>query len=377
MRKIVLAFDSFKGCMTSLQVADAAKRAILDNCPQCDVRVVNIADGGEGTVDAICSNLAGRVQTVTCRTYDPLMRPMKASYSIADKKTAIIETASAAGLTLIPDSERNPERTTSYGVGRMIADAIDRGCREFIVGLGGSATNDAATGILAALGYEFLDDAGTALEPIGANLGKITRIETERADRRLKECRFTLACDVENPFCGTAGAAYVYAPQKGADEAMTERLDSGLASFAKVLSRTFGCDVADRKGAGAAGGIGGTLIAALGATMCRGIDIVLDLADFDRIITDADLVMTGEGAIDEQSAMGKTISGILRRTQPRGVRVVALAGKVSNVEQLNALGLSAVFSIQQQPMPLAEAMNPMTASKGVYSVTSQILKLLK
>ena len=303
------------------------------------------------------------------------MREISTYYEIISDGTAIIETAAASGLTLLSHDERNPMLTTTFGTGEQILDALNRGCRKFLMGLGGSATNDAAMGILAALGYRFADASGRELAPTGENLTK-AEIITTNADYRLAESSFTLACDVENPFCGSLGAAHIFAPQKGATPAQVEMLDNGMRHFAQLLNATFHTDIAASAGAGAAGGIGGTLCAALGARLCRGIDIVLNYADFDNAIADADLIITGEGSIDEQSGMGKAISGILSRANRQQVPVVALSGCVSGASRLNELGLKAVFSIQQRPISLNDAMNTVTAAKGIYSVTTQILKLL-
>lgn len=376
LSKIVLAFDSFKGSLTSIRAAEAAAKAIYAVLPDCKIATVQIADGGEGTVDAICAGSGLKSTRIECNVHDPLMRAISTYYEILSDGTAIIETASASGLTLLSPDERNPMLTTTFGTGEQIHDALNRGCRKFLIGLGGSATNDAAMGILAALGYRFVDASGHELAPTGENLAKAEKIVTINADNRLTECSFTLACDVESPFCGNLGAARIFAPQKGATMEQVDMLDNGLRHFAQLLKATFHTDMTATAGAGAAGGIGGTLCAALGARLCRGIDIVLDYADFDNAIADADLILTGEGSIDEQSGMGKAISGILSRANRQHVPVVALAGCVNGVEKLNELGLKATFSIQQRPISLNDAINAKTAAKGIYSVTTQILKLL-
>ena len=376
LSKIVLAFDSFKGSLTSIRAAEAAAKAIHAVLPDCKIATVQIADGGEGTVDAICAGSGLKSTRIECNVHDPLMRAISTYYEILSDGTAIIETASASGLTLLSPDEQNPMLTTTFGTGEQILDALNRGCRKFLIGLGGSATNDAAMGILAALGYRFVDASGHELAPTGENLAKAEKIVTINADNRLAECSFTLACDVESPFCGKLGAARIFAPQKGATMEQVDMLDNGLRHFALLLKATFHTDITATAGAGAAGGIGGTLCAALGARLCRGIDIVLDYADFDNAIADADLILTGEGSIDEQSGMGKAISGILSRANRQRVPVVALAGCVNGVEKLNELGLKATFSIQQRPISLNDAINAKTAAKGIYSVTTQILKLL-
>lgn len=375
--KIVLAFDSFKGSLSSKEAASACADAIRSILPDCEIATIPIADGGEGTVDAICAGSKLNADKIACLTADPLHRPITTYYEILSDGTAVIETASASGLPLLTESERNPLHTSTYGTGEQIIDALNRGCRKFIIGLGGSATNDAAMGILSALGYKFTDCSGNALRPTGNNLINVETIDATEADSRLGKCIFSLACDVDIPFYGNNGAAYVFAPQKGASIEQVVQLDAGLRHFAEVIKRTFHTDISALCGAGAAGGIGGTLHAILGAKLCSGIDIVLDYADFDSKIANADLIFTGEGSIDEQSVMGKTICGILHRAKKADVPVVALAGHIHEAECLNQKGLKAVFSIQQGPISLSDAMRPCNAAKGIYSTTSQILKLLK
>lgn len=374
-RKIVLAFDSFKGSLSSMEAAEAAREAIAAIYPECIVETVTIADGGEGTAGVIAGCIGEEASRIDCRVANPLSQPVEASYFIAGD-TAIIEMAAASGLTLIASHERNPMLTTTLGTGQLIADALDRGCRNFLLGIGGSATNDAAMGALSALGFRFIDAGGSVLEPIGKNLAEVASIDRSHIDARLEKCRFTVACDVNSPFFGKDGAAHVFAPQKGADPTCVEMLDFGLRNFANVLLRTTGIDIATVRGAGAAGGMGGTMMALLGASLRQGIEIVLDLVHFDSKIADADLIITGEGAIDSQSGMGKVLTGIVGRARRLNIPVVALAGSVSDVRRLNECGLRAVFCIQSRPISLAEAMLPHTARHGIAETTSQILRLL-
>lgn len=353
MKKIILAFDSFKGSAGSLQLAEAAEEGVREVFPDCRTVVFPIADGGEGTVEALRSAMHAR--TVVCRVTGPLGEPLDASYAVAGT-TALIELASAAGLTLVPEERRNPLHTTTFGVGQLIADAVSRGCRRIVLGLGGSATNDAATGILAALGYRFLDSDGQELPPVGASLAKIAEIDSRNALPALRDVQFTLACDVANLFCGPDGAAAVYAPQKGASPADVAVLDAGMKHYASVLKKLAGRDIADVPGAGAAGGVAGGLLPFLNASIRSGIDTVLDLLHFDEALDGASLVITGEGRIDAQSSMGKAVGGILARAAKRGVPVVALAGQVADARALLDTGLAEALCIYPEPIPLSEAM---------------------
>lgn len=353
MKKIILAFDSFKGSATSRQLAEAAAEGVRRVFPECLTVVFPIADGGEGTVDALRSAMYAR--TVTCKVTGPLGEPQEASYALAGT-TALVELASAAGLTLVPEERRNPLHTTTFGVGQLIADAISRGCRQIVLGLGGSATNDAATGILAALGYRFLDSDGQEQPPVGASLAKIAEIDSRNALPALRGVRFTLACDVANPFCGPDGAAAVYAPQKGASAADVAVLDAGMKHYASVLKKLAGRDIVAVPGAGAAGGVAGGLLPFVNASIRSGIDTVLDLLHFDEALDGASLVITGEGRIDAQSSMGKAVGGILARARKRGVPVVALAGQVADARALLDTGLAEALCIYPEPIPLSEAM---------------------
>ena len=264
MKKIVLAFDSFKGSVGSFEIAKAAEKAIQEELPDCQIIRFPIADGGEGTTEALCSAL--HAQTVSCRVHDPFMKPIEVSYGIVNNGAmAIIEMASACGLPLIDSNRRNPMKTTTYGVGEMVADALKRGCREFIIGIGGSATNDAGIGMLKALGARFLDSGNGELEPVGENLIKVHQIDISQLNPALKESKFTIACDVSNPFFGKEGAAYVYAPQKGANSLQVIELDNGLRHYAQVIKEYTNMDISQLPGAGAAGGMGGGL---LGSVRC-------------------------------------------------------------------------------------------------------------
>ncbi|MCX4336939.1 MAG: glycerate kinase [Bacteroidales bacterium] len=372
MRKITVASDSFKGSLTSMQVADNVERAVKEVFPDCHVQKIDVADGGEGTVEALVSSLGG--EYVDVEVAGPIGRKVTARYGIIDEgRTAVIEMAVASGLPLISPEERNPLKTSTYGTGMMIRDALNRGCRKFLVGIGGSATNDGGTGMLSALGFMFLDKDGYVLEGTGENLARIASVCDADVLREVSEAEFTVACDVDNPFCGPAGAAYVFAPQKGADDAMVRCLDEGLASFAGVISRYTGQMVADLPGAGAAGGLGGAFKAFLGARLTRGIEIVLDAIGFDGKIAGSSLVITGEGSVDAQTLMGKTPSGVLARASKLGIPVMVLGGKVdASVDFLKA-GFSAVCQVTPEDMSLEDAMKADIAGENIFNAVIRLL----
>lgn len=371
--KIVVASDSFKGSLTSLQVADSVQEAVRQVCPSCNVVKVNVADGGEGTMDALQQTLGGTRQTISVS--DPLGRRIEAGYVILeDRRTAVIEMSAASGLPLLQPSERNPMKTSTYGTGEMICDALDKGCRKFLVGIGGSATNDAGMGVLAALGFRFKDSCGQILPPAGGSLQKVASIETDAVHPALSETEFIVACDVKAPLYGPQGAAYVFAPQKGADARMVEELDAGLRHFAEVAADVCGMDSSGMQGAGAAGGLGYAFRQFLDARLERGVDMVLDAIDFDRIISGADLIITGEGKVDSQTLTGKTPFGVAQRAMRQGIPVVAIGGGVQiSSEDAKKAGFSGVYQVTPAGMPLDEAMRPETASKNVYDTTLKIL----
>lgn len=374
MKKIVIASDSFKGSLSSAEVAACGERAVHRLFPDCEVVQLPVADGGEGTVETLTAALGG--QSVATVVHDPLGRIITAHYGwIAQTQTAIIEMAAASGLPLLQPAERNPWLTSTYGTGELIRDALKRGCRKFLIAIGGSATNDGGMGLLQALGFRFLDAEGQELPGCGGSLQKIQQIDCTGAIATLKSCQFTVACDVTNPFYGTEGAAYVFAPQKGADAAMVEALDQGLHHFAQLIHTTQGITIDHLPGAGAAGGLGGGLVAFLQAHLTPGIEMVLDALQFDRQIAGADLIITGEGKLDAQTCMGKTALGVLRRAQRQSIPVVALGGAVEASEMLNRCGFLAVLPILPYPVSLPEAMDPSFTQQNIERTLTQVLRL--
>ena len=369
MRKVVIASDSFKGCLSSAEVARAAGMGVLDVCPGCEVVSLAVADGGEGTVDALAATLGARIRRV--EVSGPLGRRVIAEYAIAPDGTAVIEMAKASGLTLLSPDERNPLAATTYGTGELVADALDKGCRRFLICIGGSATNDAGTGALEALGYVFTDAEGRRLKGCGESLGKIADVDTTGADPRLKESHFIVACDVDSPFCGPEGAAYVYAPQKGATPELVATLDEGMRSFSRIIYKVMGMDVTDIAGAGAAGGLGGALKAFLNAEMSPGAAMVLDAVGFDEAIKGADLVITGEGRMDAQTITGKLPYTVAQRASARGVPVIAICGR-SEVDALRYF--KTICQVTPSDMPLAEALRPDTASLNIRTAIAKTIK---
>lgn len=375
MKRIVIASDSFKGSLTSVEVAQSATKGILEVYPDCEVTQVNVADGGEGTVDAVVDTLQG--EKITISVSNPIGKPVNATYGIAGD-TAIIEMAAASGLPLLAAEERNPWVTSTYGTGEMILDAIARGCSKFLVGIGGSATNDAGTGMLQALGFRFFDNNGDLIDNCcGGILGEIASIDDTQVPEAIKNAQFTVACDVDTPFCGPIGAAYVFAPQKGASPEMVQQLDEGMASFAKVIEAKYGIDIVPMAGAGAAGGMGGGFRAFLNATLKKGIDMVLDAIGFDSIISGADLVVTGEGKVDFQTAKGKTAAGVLARAKAQGIPVVAIGGCVEMCDSLSEMGFAGIYPILEEKVPLELAMQRDFASQNVTNTLIRILKTMK
>ena len=368
--KIVIASDSFKGSLTSVEVAQAATHGIKAVYPDCDVVAVNVADGGEGTIEAVVDALGGQIVHTTVS--DPLGRPIQARYGIAGKK-AIIEMAAASGLPLLSYEERNPWITSTYGTGEMIMDAIQRGCSQFLIGIGGSATNDAGTGMLQALGFKFYDFNGKEIiDCRGGRLQDIADLDDTFVPKAVREAQFIVACDVDTPFCGPEGAAPVFAPQKGADAEMVAKLDAGMTSFAHIIENKYGINIVPVAGAGAAGGMGGGFRAFLNASLQRGIDMVLDAIDFDYTIQSADLIITGEGKIDFQTAKGKTAAGVLARAKKQNIPVIAIGGCVEICESVKQMGFAGIYPITEEKLPLEIAMQAEVAAMNVEKTVKKI-----
>ena len=371
--KILIAIDSFKGSLTSEEAGQAAQIAIQQTRPNIETEIIPIADGGEGMLSVMQKAIGGTMHTLL--VHNPLMEIIPASYGISsDRKTAFIEMANASGLTLIPEEKRDPLKTTTYGTGELIRDALENGCTEIIIGIGGSATNDAGIGMLQALGYRFLDKQGNALGQGGEMMGEVVHIDISRKHRKLKNAHFIVACDVQNPFYGPDGAAYVYARQKGADERTIAELDRGMQHFAKVLQRWTGMDIGLTAGSGAAGGMGGGMMALLGAELKSGADLLLDISRFDERIADADLIITGEGRIDKQSLMGKIPGKILQRAQAHGIPVIAIAGSVEEEALLLEAGFAGVYATKPAGMPLEEAMKKEVARECVCQTVNSLFR---
>ena len=377
MKKIIVASDSFKGSLTSIEVANAVEIGIKNVFPQCNVIKTNVADGGEGTVEAIIKSLGGDLYTTAVT--DPLGRPIEAEYGVVNLngvKTAVIEMSSASGLPLLLPDEQNPWITSTYGTGEMILDALNRGCRKFLVGIGGSATNDAGTGMLSALGVKFFDSQGQRLKGCGKDLKSIAQIDMSSLVPEARKSEFIVACDVNTPFCGLNGAAHVFAPQKGADPQMVKALDDGMYSFAKIIAEQFQKDIIPLSGAGAAGGLG-AFKAFLNARLTKGIEMVLDAIGFDSILEGADLVITGEGRIDFQTATGKTAAGILRHAKQKGIPTLAIGGSVEICQELKEMGFIGIYSIINTPISLEKAMQKDSATANMQSTVEQILTTIK
>ena len=373
MKRIVVASDSFKGSLSSMQVANAVEQGVHEVSPSCKVIKVNVADGGEGTVEALLDTLGGQMQTVIVS--DPLGRPISASYGIlADGVTAVMEMSAASGLPLLSVEERNPMKTSTYGTGEMINDALSKGCRKFLVGIGGSATNDGGMGMLTALGFRFLDADDRALDGIGENMSKVQKIDVQAVPNAVAESVFIVACDVDSPFYGPEGAAYVFSPQKGADASMVEELDRGMQHLADIIRSSMDKDISDVPGAGAAGGLGGGFLAFLNARLERGIEMVLDAIDFDDIITGADLVITGEGRVDFQTLTGKTPYGVMRRARKQNIRVAAIGGSVALSVNDDVSGFDMILQATPEGMPLSQAMQPEVAMENVSAAAERMIK---
>lgn len=374
--KVVIAIDSFKGSLSSIEAGMAAKNGILKAKPDAEVIVKPLADGGEGTVDALIEGLDGDRIDITVT--GPMSTPVSCYYGLLkETNTAVMEMASAAGITLVPDAEKNPLLATTYGVGEMIKDAMERGCRNFIIGIGGSATNDGGIGMLKALGFTFSDKKGEDVGEGGQALAKIASIGTQNRHPLISECTFRVACDVNNPLCGENGATYIYGPQKGVTDNLKKELDAGMANFAKITADSLGQDNSNAPGAGAAGGLGFAFLSYIGAELTPGIELLLDATGLGNELNDADVVVTGEGRLDHQTAMGKAPVGVARLAKKHGAKVAAFAGSVTEgAAACNDAGIDAFFPIVRGVTTLEDAMKKETAQKNMAAAVEQVFRLL-
>jgi len=353
--RILIAPDSFKNALSALEVSKYLHMGLVKALPEAEFELLPMADGGEGTVEALIDATEGRLITMTVN--DPLMRPVDASFGVTGKGlTAVIEMASASGIQLIGADERNPWITSTYGTGELILAALNEGCRKFILGIGGSATNDCGAGAASALGVKFLDSGGNRVVQGGGHLDKVASIDMSGLDERISECEIMVACDVSNPLTGPKGASHVYGPQKGADPQMVEKLDSNLGHIAGLIKDQLGLEVDEIPGSGAAGGLGAGLIAFLGGELVAGVKAIGGVTGLDEAIRKADLVITGEGKIDSQTQYGKTPYGVAVSARNLGKPVIAVTGTVGEgAHELFEHGIDTIFSILDAPMNLDEA----------------------
>ena len=373
--KFVLIPDSFKGTLSSSKICWILKGEIAKIFPDADVISIPVADGGEGTVDAFLEAVGGTLVPVTVK--GPFFEDISCSYGILkDGTTAVIEMASCAGLPMV-EGQKNPLKTTTYGVGEQILDAVSRGSKKIIVGLGGSCTNDAACGLAAALGIKFYDKDGQSFIPTGGTLSSVERIDYSTISPLLEGIEIVAMCDITNPMYGPTGAAYVFGPQKGADATMVQELDAGLRHLGALLDSHAGYPVSTASGAGAAGAMGAGMLAFLGSKLLPGIQVVLDIVHFDSLISDADYIFTGEGLLDGQSLCGKVVSGIANRAKPRNKPVIAIVGGVKDKEIAEAYskGLSAVFTINRLPQDLS--VSQAYSAANLRHTAADILRLIK
>jgi len=375
--KVVISMDSFKGSLSATEAGEAARKGVLRVYPDAEVDVCALADGGEGTAEVIVGAAGGRWETVC--VHDPLGRPITARYGVLDHTgTVVMEMAEASGLTLLREQERDPMRASTFGFGEMIADAIGKGYRDFLIGIGGSATNDGGFGMLRALGFTFSDRGGDPI-PLGAcGLRELHSIGTEGALPALRECRFRVACDVKNPLCGENGCSAVFAPQKGADEQDVARMDRWLSRYADMTAAALRRDVRMREGSGAAGGLGFALTAYLNARLGSGAKAVIEATDLERKIAQADILITGEGKLDFQSCMGKAPVEAAWLAKKHGKKVIVLAGAVADTADGGCdWGVDAFFPIVGSPCALSEAMEKVNARRNMTRTAEQAFRLLK
>jgi len=372
--KVLIAPDKFKGSLSALKVAESIEKGIKKVDANYETEKVPMADGGEGTVESLVDATGGTLIKTIVK--DPLLRDIESFYGIlGDGQTAVIEMAAASGLYLLKEYERNPLITSTYGTGQLIKDALDKGCRKFIIGIGGSATNDGGSGMIMALGAKFYDENGIQIGHGGGELGKIKKIDIQNLDKRLKDCEFIVACDVTNPLIGEKGASKVYGPQKGATKEMVEILDKNLEHYGKLLESHFQKEIMNIPGAGAAGGLGAGLMAFLDAKLKKGVDIVIDILGIEEKIKKSDLIVTGEGKVDFQTVYGKTVSGIANLCKKYNKPLIVIAGTVEDTGNLYNMGISTVFSIIDRPMQLEDSIK--NCSILIENCSERIFRLLK
>ncbi|WP_297204942.1 glycerate kinase [uncultured Brachyspira sp.] len=352
MKKIIIIPDSFKGSASSMEVCDCIERGILKVFNDANIKKIPVADGGEGTVDSILYAAGGNIRKIKVK--NPEGKIVEAKYGIINKDKAVIEMAEASGITLVDDKNREPLKYSTYGTGELIKDAINNNIKEILIGIGGSATNDCGIGMANALGYRFLDKDNNELDAIAENMIKVSAIDDSNVDKRIFDIKISAACDVKNPLYGENGATAIYGKQKGVTEASFDILDNGLKNIARVVKEKYGKEIDYIEGAGAAGGLGGGLLAFCNAELKSGIDAVLDIIDFEDQIKDASLIITGEGAIDGQTKKGKVPVGVARRAN--GIPVIAIVGDIRDgAEAVYNMGIASIMPALKRAMPLEEA----------------------
>lgn len=374
--KVVVATDSFKGCLTSLEAGNCIKSAIESVMP-ADVTVTPLADGGEGTVEALMLCMHG--EEVPVQVTGPLGEKISSYYgTLKDQKVAVMEMANVAGITMVHGTSKNPMNTTTYGVGEMILHAANAGYREFIMGIGGSATNDGGLGMLTALGVKFYNAEGKPAGIYGRDVMRVEQVDLSEMNPVLKDCHFTIMSDVENPLCGEMGSSVIFGPQKGATEKTIPQMDAGLSHYAEVIKKATGKDYSSMPGAGAAGGLGFAFLTFLNTTLKPGISFMLEKLGMEEIISGADIVITGEGRLDEQTAMGKAPAGVAAMAKKHGAKVLAFTGAEGRgVEACNDHGIDAYFNVCNKPMTIDEAMEKETALTNLSNSVKQVFRLIK
>ena len=379
--KIVVATDSYKGSLSSMEAGNCVKEAILEEIPDAFIQVFPLADGGEGTVESLMSCMNGREETVIVT--GPLGEKTESFYGIVEDentstKMAVMEMANVAGITMLPEKSKNPMNTTTYGVGEMILDAANKGCREFVIGIGGSATNDGGMGMLTALGVEFFNKEGKKAGIYGRDVLRVASVKVDNMAPVLKECHFTIMCDVSNPLYGEMGSSYIYGPQKGATEKTIVQMDEGLKNYAEIIKRDTGKDCAHHEGAGAAGGLGFAFMSFFNTSLCSGITYILDRLGLEDEMKDADIVITGEGQLDAQTAMGKAPIGVAKLAKKHGAKVLAFAGQLGNgADCCNEAGIDVYFSVCNGPVTIDRAMEKEYAMKNIHNTVKQVFRLIK